>query len=68
MPDPIRAPAPEAPAASPPPHGNGAGGAALSRRDVAIRSAISGGAPTVHVAASFSLSVSQVNRIVSQAA
>jgi hypothetical protein len=68
LPDPLRAPAAPSPVVSPPPNGRAAGGAALSRRDAAIRSAIDGGAPTAHVSASFGLSISQVNKIAGKAA
>lgn len=68
LPNPLRAPA-----AAPVPvniaaRGRQADTRALSQRDAAIVSAITGGAPTEHVASSFSLSVSQVNKIVRGAA
>lgn len=68
LPDPLRAPPKPQPVTSLPPQGRGVGKRILSQRDKAIVSAIGGGAPTAHVASSFGISVSQVNRIVKEAA
>lgn len=64
MPDLIRAPAAKEPVENTEAHGRHADTRALSQRDTAIVRAINGGAPTGHVASSFGLSVSQVNKIV----
>lgn len=68
LPDPLRAPDAKPVLVNPAARGRAADSRALDQRDTAIRRAIAGGAPTAHVAASFSLSVSQINRIVGDAA
>lgn len=68
LPHPLRAPGDQPVVVNITARGRHADTRALSQRDAAIIRAITGGAPTEHVALSFSLSVSQVNKIVRGAA
>lgn len=68
LPDPLRAPGDQLAVVNTTARGRGADPRALEQRNAAVRADIDAGVPTAEVAASFGLSVRQVNNIVQQAA